>query len=154
MSESGAPKLLLQITLHNIKIKLSSKIALETTLILEVNGVEQSSRMCPISYADSQTRVIQINHVLRIRIDDRTAKRSLVIKVNATKDGQQKLVAMHAYDLELKTKSEVQCEFQKCIDKEGYLVISQKLLAVKGYKQQSVNASFLTQNFEVATDQS
>jgi hypothetical protein len=48
--------------------------------------------------------VIEINHVLRIRIDDRTAKRNLVIKVNATKEGQQKLVAMHVYELELKTK--------------------------------------------------
>lgn len=40
MSEDGTsnvsviPKLLLQVTLHNIKMRISSKIALETTIIL------------------------------------------------------------------------------------------------------------------------
>lgn len=76
-------------------------------------------------------------------MDDRAAKRRLAIKVNATKDGQQKLVAMHTVDLVLRSQPLERVSFHKCIDRDGYFEISFKMLAVKGYKQTaSVNTSF------------
>lgn len=75
-------------------------------------------------------------------MDDRTAKRRLVIKVHATKDGQQKLVATTTIDMDLKNRECRKFEFTKSIDKEAWFEMSFKLLAVKGYKQSSVNTSF------------
>jgi hypothetical protein len=43
---STIPKLLLQITIHSLKLKISSKIALETTLTLLVDGVERHVENC------------------------------------------------------------------------------------------------------------
>ena len=72
--------------------------------------------------------------MLRIKVDDRGAKRKLIVKVNATKNGQQKLVAMHTMDLVSKTQTTQRYIFDKCIDKEGYLELSFKMLSVKGLK--------------------
>lgn len=59
-------------------------------------------RKCPVAYSDSDTKLILIEHALRIKVDDRTAKRHLIVKVNATKDGQSKLIATHSLELALK----------------------------------------------------
>jgi hypothetical protein len=87
--------LILQITLHNLKINMSSKIAIETSITLEVNGVEHDTRKCPPGFVDPLTRLINVEHVLRIKCDDKTAKRKLIVKVHALKDDMQKLVALH-----------------------------------------------------------
>jgi len=72
--------------------------------------------------------------MLRIKVDDKSAKRKLIVKVNATKDGQQKLVAMHSMDLVAKNQQAERYPFDKCIDKDGYLELSFKMLSVKGLK--------------------
>ncbi len=86
------------------------------------------------------TRLVKIEHLLRIKCDDKTAKRRLTVKVHATKDDVQKLVALHTMELELKSVANKRVVFTKCIDSEGYFEMSCKLLAVKGLK--SANTSF------------
>ena len=131
---SSLPKLLLQVTLHNIKLQISSKIALETTLILVVDGSERHQSKCSSVYTNQDTRVAPIENMLRIKVDDKAAKRKLIVKVNATKNGQQKLVAMHTMELLSKTQALQRFTFDKCIDKEGYMELSFKMLSVKGLK--------------------
>lgn len=118
------PHTLLQLTLHNIKIKVNSKLPIETTLCLEVNGQEQQTKRCPVAYSDRETSLVSLDHLLRIRVDDRTAKRKLNLKVYATKDSQQKLIAKHGLELSLKNKQNLTVPFYKSIDQDAYFTIS------------------------------
>ena len=143
---STMPKLLLQIKIHSLKLRISSKIALEITLTLLVDGVERHVEKCQPVYTNQETRIATLDHVLRVKVDDRTAKRRLIMKINATKDGQHKLVALHHLDLITKTTQTTKHNFDKCIDKDGYFECSLKLLSVKGLKSQasSIDNSFMT----------
>jgi hypothetical protein len=54
---SSLPKLLLQVTLHNIKLRISSKIALETTFYLMVDGAERHQSKCASVFTNQETRI-------------------------------------------------------------------------------------------------
>jgi hypothetical protein len=57
--------------------------------------------------------------------------------VNAVKEGQTKLVAVFSSQVDLIAKlkySEAKVRFEKCVDKEGWLCLSAKMLRIIGLK--------------------